>query len=171
MRRALLIASVVALLGLAPQAGAAPAAQRSGALETAVVEQVNALRLAYGLPALDRSSGLRRAADAHTLGMLRTGSFAHVLPGGPTLAQRVSRFYPRTAKGWSTGENIALFGPDAPSAKAVLDAWLGSPAHRANLLRRDWRHIGVSARFAAAPPGDFGFRPSWLITLDLGRKR
>ncbi len=40
------------------------------------------------------------------------------------------------------GENIACGYPDAA---AVVDGWMTSPGHRANILRPEFREIGVAA--------------------------
>jgi uncharacterized protein YkwD len=101
--------------------------------------------------------------------MARAGVFAHAVPGAPSLSERMSRYYV-TGGGWSAGENLALFGPAQPSARAVVSAWLASPPHRANLLARSWRDAGISARLATVPRPGLGAQPRWLITLDLGRK-
>lgn len=172
MRSFALIACLVATLVLAPAAGAGAdaATQRTTSLEAALLQEVNAVRAARGLSALKRSTGLSRAAEVHTVSMLKAGVFAHEIPGAPSLQQRITRFYLAGRPVWSAGENLALFGPTQPSAKSVVAAWLASPPHRANLLARDWRDVGISVRFAPVPGGQLGADPRWLITLDLGRR-
>lgn len=167
------LAFVVALL--LPTAGvSAEATSRvsaTAALESALVREINALRRDNDLRPLVSSPALARAAAAHTTAMLSAGFFAHESPDGTSFSERLKRFYANTGPGWTVGENLALFGPDQPSALDVVRMWLGSPLHRANLLRSSWRELGVAVRFAPAPGGAFAGEPTWLITLDLGARK
>lgn len=169
------LALVVAVGLLLPTAAAsAPTTTRmsaTAALESALVREINALRRDNGLRPLATSPALARAAAAHTTAMLTGGFFAHEAPGGTTFSARLERFYANTGAGWTVGENLALFGPDQPSAADIVRMWLGSPLHRANLLRTTWRELGVAVRFAPAPGGAFAGEPTWVITLDLGARK
>lgn len=160
---------------LLPTAGvSAPSTTRTSAtaaLESALAREINALRRDNGLRPLSASPALARAAAAHTTTMLSAGFFDHESPGGTSFSERLKRFYTNTGPGWTVGENLALFGPDQPSALDVVRMWLGSPLHRANLLRTTWRELGVAVRFAPAPGGAFAGEPTWLITLDLGARK
>ncbi|HZG04932.1 MAG TPA: CAP domain-containing protein, partial [Streptomyces sp.] len=45
-------------------------------------------------------------------------------------------------------------------AQSVMDAWMDSPGHRANILNCDYRTLGVGAHFAEGGPWwtqNFGF--------------
>jgi uncharacterized protein YkwD len=172
--RFLPIAAILLVLasawGSASSADAATGARRFGALESAIAREINATRVTRGLGSLSRSQGLTRAADAHTTAMLGVGRFDHDLPGFPTFVQRMRRYYAPGAATWDGGENLALFGPDAPTALEVVAAWLASPAHREILLDRGWRDLGLAVRYADAAGGEFGDQPVWLITLDVGRR-
>jgi len=53
---------------------------------------------------------------------------------------------------------------------AVVDAWMGSPGHRANLLRGSFREAGVAVMYNPAAGGVFGGEATWVVTLDLGRR-
>ncbi|MEK8172713.1 CAP domain-containing protein [Streptomyces sp. M19] len=55
------------------------------------------------------------------------------------------------------GENIAR---GQATAQAVMDSWMNSPGHRANILNCEYRTLGVGAHFAPDGPWwtqDFGF--------------
>ncbi len=52
----------------------------------------------------------------------------------------------------------------------IVDAWMGSPGHRANLLRELFREAGVAIMFNPAAGGVFGGESTWVITLDLGSR-
>ena len=57
------------------------------------------------------------------------------------------------------GENVA-FG--FTSAQSVLDAWMASPGHRANILRPEYRQLGVGAKQSE--------EGVWYIAQVFGRK-
>ena len=63
------------------------------------------------------------------------------------------------------GENIAFNYPDAPS---VVNAWMNSPEHRANILNPNYTDIGVSFAWnslgQAYATEDFGSRPLAVFT-------
>ncbi len=160
MRRVTLVIALLAVLTLAPGVSASSGSDRSAGLEAALLQQVNAVRVARGLRPLTRSTKLSRAADFHTIAMLRVGAFEHELPGNPSFAQRLKQFYANGPVAWAGAENLAMFGPTAPSAREVVSAWLASPGHRSNLLSPSWREMGVSVRFSPSTGGDFGGLPA-----------
>ena len=128
----------------------------------------NAVRARRGLRALRISHQLTAAADSHTLDMGRRGYFRHTSFDGTPFWKRVRRFYPAEGySSWSAGENLlwATAGIDAHDAVRL---WMASPGHRANILNRSWRDIGISARSFAAAPGTFQGCDVTIITTDFG---
>jgi uncharacterized protein YkwD len=91
------------------------------AIEKAIVEQTNAQRGRYGLPALEVDVTLMKGARNHTIWMARNRSLQH------------SR---------GVAENIAM---GYPTTAAAMSGWMNSSGHRANILNRSYRHIGVAA--------------------------
>jgi uncharacterized protein YkwD len=71
---------------------------------------------------------------------------------------------------WTVGENLAMFGGSAPTADAIVAAWMSSPGHRDNLLRGAFREAGIGIVHNPAAGGVFGGEPTWLVTLDIGRR-
>jgi uncharacterized protein YkwD len=69
--------------------------------------------------------------------MLRTNQFTHGDMGGRLAAQG--------ARGPRFGENLAWGTGPYASARHIVASWMGSPGHRANLLRPGWRRIGIGA--------------------------
>jgi uncharacterized protein YkwD len=49
--------------------------------------------------------------------------------------------------------------------------WMGSPEHRANLLKGEWREIGLSAVHVASAPGTFKGLEVTIVTADFGVRR
>jgi uncharacterized protein YkwD len=102
--------------------------------ETALLRAINTVRHAHGLQPLRLDPTLAGAARFHTLDMLQRDYFAH-----GDFAGRMVRFH---AVGPTVGENLA-WDSGAATAQFFVSAWLASPDHRANLLRRGYRRIGI----------------------------
>src|SRR5512134_1575657 len=124
-RRTSICAGLVTLLLLlaAPLAGAAP--MSSG--ERSVLAEMNRVRAAHGLAPLRFDPALHRAARAHTRSMVARNLFTH-----GDFAARMRRF---GARGPHLAENLAWGSGSASSPRALVQMWLNSAPHRANLLR------------------------------------
>ncbi|MFF0431147.1 sigma-70 family RNA polymerase sigma factor [Streptomyces sp. NPDC004327] len=110
-----------------------------------VIELVNAERAKAGCGPLTENALLTRAAQGHSDDMAARDFFDHTNPDGDGPGERV------TAAGyrWSTyGENIAK-GQRTPAE--VMDAWMNSPGHRANILNCSFKEIGIGLHPAGGP--------------------
>ncbi len=143
---------------------------RQPSLEDLVLRQVNAVRATHRLAPFAASAALSRSAVAHSRAMATYGFFSHESRNGTSFSQRIERFYVPGSKGFTVGENLAMFGGAAPSANAIVDAWMGSPSHRENLLRKSFRDAGIAVVFNPAAGGVFGGESTWIVTLDLGSR-
>ena len=105
--------------------------------ETEVVHLVNEIRVSNGLKPLTQDWQLSRVARYKSQDMKDLSYFSHTSPtyGTPFEMMKSFGITYRTA-----GENIAK-GYSTP--KAVVDAWMNSPGHRANILNSSYTHIGV----------------------------
>jgi uncharacterized protein YkwD len=140
------------------------------AYEGEVVRRINAIRARRGRRPLRVSRQLSAAAAFHTNQMGLRGFFEHESANGAEFWQRVERFYPALPRrSWSVGENIAWGKPDLSPAGAVRE-WMNSGPHRANLLSREWREIGLGAAHFAAAPGTFRGGPVTIVTADFGTR-
>jgi uncharacterized protein YkwD len=153
---------------------ARPAAPASTAIlsgyEHDIVGRVNAIRTARGLRALRVSRQLSAAAAYHTNQMGLRGFFEHESANGADFWKRIERFYPsRRSSSWSVGENILWGSPEIVPAKAVRE-WMNSPPHRANILSREWREVGLGASHFASAPGRFRGGPVTIVTADFGAR-
>ena len=120
-------------------------------LQAAVLYETNRIRQKFGKPLFIHSDSLERSAMMHAMDMAEDGFFSHNNPRD----SRKRRFTDRTALFSSRGaaENIATtFGiqytagtsvssiSDIPPhtynsfAEALVDSWMNSPGHRANIL-------------------------------------
>jgi uncharacterized protein YkwD len=101
---------------------------------------INRERTRRGLGALKRNAALERAAVAYSRLMVRQNFFDHVSPGGSTPQSRVRH---AGYRGNGVGETIAWGTGASGDAAGTVTRWLHSPPHRAILLSRDMRTIGI----------------------------
>jgi uncharacterized protein YkwD len=149
-------------------AGAARAAQSAPAenARAAVLCLVNAQRRGHGLRPVRASRDLERAAARHSADMVRRRFFDHVSPSGSTLTSRVrATGYLRGSRGWSLGEAIAWGSGSLATPATIVDSWMNSPPHRAILLGRDFRDMGIGIATGTPSGGADGA----TFTLDAGR--
>lgn len=135
-------------------AGLAPTASDLGAIRAATLCLVNRERRAAGERALRPNARLRRAAQTHSRSMAFEDYFEHVGPGGvtPLARLRAVGYISSSRAGYEVGENIAWGTLYLATPRAVVAAWMASPAHRANILDARFREtgIGVTPRPPAA---------------------
>jgi uncharacterized protein YkwD len=130
----IVFAAVFSALLLAP---ASFAASRLSPAESGLLRAVNASRAAHGLGSVRLDATLTRAARSHSVEMLRGNYFAHGAFRSRMIAFRV--------RGPFVGENLAWGNGSYASPQTVIQEWLNSPAHRANLLRPSFTRIGIGA--------------------------
>lgn len=107
------------------------------AFEQEVVELTNKERAKQGLKALSVDSKLSKSARAKSQDMKDKNYFSHTSPtyGSPFDQMKQFGITYKTA-----GENIAQ-GQRSP--QEVVTAWMNSEGHRANILNKNYTHIGV----------------------------
>lgn len=143
--------SPVAVAAASPQCSGATASGAGRRQEHTILCLINAERRRVGVPRLERSGALARAAERHSRDMTRRNYFSHTSPSGATPRQRARR------AGYSPamiGENLA-FGTGAWGTPAgTVAQWLDSPGHRRVMLSPDVRDLGVGA-VSGSPMADF----------------
>ena len=118
-----------------------------------VLKLVNEERAKVGCSALSANSALSELAEKFSDDMAARGFFDHTDPDGASP-------WDRATKAGITdlgGENIARGQADAA---AVMDAWMNSPGHKANILNCDFKTLGVGVHFGSGGPWwtqDFGY--------------
>lgn len=154
-----------AVLGLSLFVVSAPSAVAAGPrlsrTELSVVRSIDARRAARGLHALRPSRALSRAADYHSHEMLASDYFAHSSADGASFASRLRHF----TRARRLGEDLAwLTRCGHGAARRVVGMWMRSPVHRAVLLARGFRRVGVGIR-----TGRLGSRHACVVTADFAR--
>lgn len=126
---------------------------------------LNRVRSRAGLPPLRLNRRLSRAARRHSRDMVRRRYFAHDSLDGrsPFQRMRATRYVPRNAA-WLLGENIGWGSGSLARPASLVRAWMHSPGHRANILNRRFRDVGIGIAVGAPVGGggttyttDFGF--------------
>jgi len=107
--------------------------------------------------ALSMNASLRTAARLHSADMAAQDYFSHTSLDGRTFSDRMSDAGYSGAYPW--GENIAA---GQSTAQAVVDAWMSSSGHCANIMKSGYRVIGVGYGFG----GGSTYRHYW--TQDFG---
>jgi len=127
---------------------------------------LNSARARRQLPALRLNRKLSTAARAHSVAMVRGKFFSHDSRNGASFVDRIrSTGYLAGAGGWYVGENIAYGSGDRSSPRSIGSAWMDSPPHRANILSRSFREIGIGVAFGL-PVGGSGA----TYTTDFGKR-
>ena len=104
-----------------------------------VVRHTNEFRSAHGLPPLTLNPALSVAAQARAVDMKTHQYFAHHNPNtgeGPSEAIEAVGYVAR-----ASAENIAK--GSWRSDRALVQGWIDSPGHRANILNPEVREIGI----------------------------
>lgn len=125
----------------------------------AVISETNRQRANLGLAPFVENELLNKAAEMKVRDMFEKQYFDHLSPlgtGPDSLARKVGYEYV------SIGENLALgtFGDEG----ALVDAWMNSPGHRANILRPQFKEIGL-----AVGRGVYGGRQVLIAVQEFGR--
>jgi uncharacterized protein YkwD len=148
--------------------GATPTRRNLASIRAAILCLHNQIRAQHRLPRLRANRKLAKAAVGHSRHMVRGRYFDHTDPNGVTFVQRVlSAGYVRRTQGWALGENIAWGTGSLATPRAIMNAWMKSPGHRANILRRSYREIGIGISLGVPSAGGSGA----TVTADFGARR
>lgn len=114
---------------------------------------LNQERSDRGLSALSATSSLAKAADKHAADMVARRFFDHVSPGGGTFMDRIKAAGWLPSGSWTAGENIAWGSGDLATPASIVDGWMHSPGHRANILNGAFTQIGIGIADGAPQAG------------------
>ena len=120
-----------------------------------VVELTNIERANAGLQPLTLDLQLADAAQDHSNDMAQDDFFNHTGVDGSTVGSRVTD----TGYQYSTvGENIAA---GQTTAEQVVEGWMNSPGHRANILNANFTEIGIGYKYLANDTGSVNLNHYW----------
>ena len=181
-RAAALLAALLAALALAlaaapppaqaagcTGAGALPGQVRMSTLRSATLCLLNRERTRRGLVALRENGRLSTAALRHAQDMVRRSYFSHDSTSGASFSDRIRLTgYISAAQGWTLGENIAWGTGSYATPASIVRMWMNSSGHRANILRRSFREIGLGIA-PGAPVRGYGGGATYVT--DFGTRR
>ena len=173
-----LLAASTAALALVLAAPAAASAACAGTemlptvdtlplVATATVCLLNEERAARGLSPVQENAALTKASLAYSQRLVAESFFAHEAPDGTDVVDRLTASgYIRPASGWEVGENLAWAQGVLASPRNVVSAWMNSPGHKANVLTRSYREIGIGIVLGTPTAGPNGS----TFTTNFGRR-
>jgi uncharacterized protein YkwD len=144
-----------------------PTADNLAQIRAAVLCLHNQARADKGLPLLRENAKLDKAALGHSNDMVAEGYFDHTTPGGTSFVDRIlAAGYVKRNAGWTLGENLAWGTGDLSTPDGVMTSWMNSPDHKANILKRAYREVGIGIKLGVPSDGTVGA----TYTLDFGAK-
>lgn len=122
-----------------------PATTSLEALRGAILSLVNAERGKENLTPLTLNTFLTNAAQGYAEELAQGNFFSHESPSGVTPLDRIRNagyFHPpcNCPQGYAIGENIAK---GQPTTERVMQDWMQSEGHRANILNPHYKELGV----------------------------
>lgn len=123
-----------------------------------VIEWTNIQREKYGFLPLKENQKLNETAQVKLEDMFLNQYFGHYSPSGKGVADLVKDF---DYQFLVIAENLAL--GDFPDDKTLVDDWLASPGHRANILNPHYQEIGVAVK-----KGVFEGKTTWMAVQHFG---
>jgi len=129
---------------------------------------INRTRAAHGLKPLKADRKQEKAARGHNRAMLQKDCFAHQCSGEKDLVGRMEQagYLPCTCS-WAVGENIAWGMGESASPASIVQAWMNSAPHRANILSKTFDEAGLAIDNGSPAGGD----KAATFTMDFGRKQ
>lgn len=127
-------------------------------LQSKIIEETNLQRKAAGLPDLAENELLNQSAFAKASDMFKNQYFEHISPEGIGPGDLVQSY------GYEyivTGENLILGNFESESE--LVDNWMNSPGHRANILNPRYADIGVSVVW-----GTYEGHSIWISVQEFG---
>lgn len=126
-----------------------------------IIDATNVERVKAGLQPLKTNAKLAASAKLKADDMVKNQYFEHTSPSGKTVADLGDQVgYDYVVM----GENLAL--GDFTGASDLLQAWMNSPGHRANILNTSYQDIGVYAE-----QGTYKGRTVWFAVQHFGTER
>lgn len=123
-----------------------PSDSNSSDINAAILCLLNGIRTDAGLQPLSENSQLDQAAAGMAQRMVTEHFFSHETPDGKTVVDRVqpTGYIPANGNDWVVGENLAWGDGSLSTPQAIVNGWMNSPGHKANILAPDYKDIGLA---------------------------
>jgi uncharacterized protein YkwD len=138
-------------------------------VRAAVLCLINRVRAEHGENPLVENKELDAAAEGHADELVADDYFAHVAPDGTTPVDRIrsTGYIPGPEVGYVIGENLAWGTFTLSTPQAIVEAWLASPGHLANILESNYHDTGIGI-IASVPSSLSGGAPGATYAQEFG---
>ncbi|MGO8683222.1 MAG: CAP domain-containing protein [Thermoleophilia bacterium] len=138
------------------------------AAQALLLQLINAERAHYHLAAVHAQVSLVAATSAHSAQMAADAYFSHSSRNDQTFTARILEYgYTRSGyRLWKVGENLFYGSGLASSPLAAVSAWMRDPGHRAVILTKEFRDVGIG--IASSASGINGLKNVTFYTMDMG---
>lgn len=124
-----------------------------------IIAETNTARKTNGVTdALKQNSKLEFSAQIKLKDMFNNNYFEHVSPNGTSVSMLGDKVHYEYI---IIGENLAL--GNFKTEKELVDAWMASPGHRANILNQKYKDIGIAVGY-----GKILGQNTWLAVQHFG---
>ena len=134
----------------------APSGENLARVRASVLCLINKVRAEHSLQPLATNPELEAAAEGHASELVADDYFAHVSPSGETPVDRIKAtgYINDPSDGYVIGENLAWGTYTLSTPQAIVEAWVASPGHLANILESRYTETGIG--LTAAVPESLG---------------
>jgi uncharacterized protein YkwD len=167
--RYLLFTMILLVAALVPaSASSAATAVKLNTREHQLLVLINATRARHHLALVHVRAPLVVAARQHSREMIRRDYCSHNSASGASFAVRIARLgYWRSGYSyWSVGEIIGWGKGTSGTPLSIVRAWMKSPMHRAVILNKTWRDVGMGQASGTL----CGRHGVLMYTVDFGRR-
>jgi uncharacterized protein YkwD len=134
-----------------------PDGTNTAQVNAAILCLLNAIRSDNQLPALSENQQLDQAAQGMGNLMVKEQFFSHTTPEGASVVDRIQPTgYIPDSGDWVVGENLAWGNGALATPQAIVNGWMNSPGHKANILAPDYKDIGLASVQGSPSPQESG---------------
>jgi uncharacterized protein YkwD len=139
-----------------PGASTAPTAGNLPTVKAATLCLLNERRAHAGIGPLARDAALENAANRYTARMVAERFFAHLAPDGSSPLDRLIAAGLSFLHGSAIGENLGYGQGGLETPGSMVQMWMDSPGHRANILTGAFRAIGIGVAIGTPQGTPYG---------------
>jgi uncharacterized protein YkwD len=146
-----------------------PTSENLQAIREATLCLINQERARNNEQPLRVDGQLEQSAQGHSNQMVSENYFSHISPAGETPLQRIQAtgYIPNEQVGYTIGENIAWGTLGLATPQAIVEAWIASPEHLANILQSKYQETGLGVD-PSVPASLSEGQPGAVYTQDFG---
>jgi len=140
---AALMAAAAPAYASCPGDSTVPSATNLPVVKAATLCLINHQRTQAGLVPVASNPTLEGAATSYSQRMVAQGFFAHIAPDGSDPVDRLLAAGLSSIQSLFVGENLGYATGVLGTPASMVQAWMNSPGHRANILAVPFREIGI----------------------------